>query len=349
MRRIKYLDVANALIADIRSGRFKHGDRMYSRSELMNLYKIGSVTAVAVQNELAGRGYISKMQGSGSYVIYDGEHFASRLDAGVIPTPERIIELRSVASGTKRSRYSARLYEEIDRQVADRGLANYEISRYSWQNISDDVIEPVRRDPKAAYFVASGGTFSTWHNISVLINPLVHNVTIDNVYPASNAVVADMYYTMETLIDFMRAHGCKRFIHAKYFMEGGLFYENEGAFASTHYCEKLGLECVMVDSGKCADIVAALRAGRGKKTGLLFTKDIAAVIFHKATSDENLPEYMLGAMGEEEAEKDHSIRLATVLQDFPAIVSTALDLLVSPPSIHKKLIRVKGIFKTIHL
>lgn len=64
-----YHQVKNELIKCIQDGKFNVGDKIYSESEICNIYSVSAITAKRVLNELVQDGYISRHPGRGSFVI----------------------------------------------------------------------------------------------------------------------------------------------------------------------------------------------------------------------------------------------------------------------------------------
>jgi DNA-binding LacI/PurR family transcriptional regulator len=68
MSKARYQIITNALMEQIRNGKFKPGDRIPSSSELCNTYSVSQITALRVFKELTTGNFISKKEGRGYYV-----------------------------------------------------------------------------------------------------------------------------------------------------------------------------------------------------------------------------------------------------------------------------------------
>jgi len=64
----KYQQVKNDLLKKIESGKFEKGDRFFSESELVKMYKVSSITVIRALQELANEGYLVRYQGKGTFV-----------------------------------------------------------------------------------------------------------------------------------------------------------------------------------------------------------------------------------------------------------------------------------------
>jgi DNA-binding LacI/PurR family transcriptional regulator len=63
-----YRTIANDLLAEIRSGRLKAGDRLPTEADLERRYSVSRITAARALRELQNLGLANRVQGSGSYV-----------------------------------------------------------------------------------------------------------------------------------------------------------------------------------------------------------------------------------------------------------------------------------------
>lgn len=64
----KYAQVFAALSRDIRSGRWKHGERLPSEAELVATFGVSRITATRAMRELQAAGLVERRVGSGTYV-----------------------------------------------------------------------------------------------------------------------------------------------------------------------------------------------------------------------------------------------------------------------------------------
>lgn len=349
MKTIKYLEIAQKLIREIKSGRMPAGTRMYSRSELMERFQIGSVTAVAVQNELYNHGYINKIRGSGSYVVYNAQRYANMLEEGVISPVRHFVEYRQQLPPGIHSPYRRELTQALDKQLK-RHMIPLEIRTFEYQQITPESMTLPRVEPDTAYLVTGGTAFSNLQNMLFMTDPLIHNVSMDQIFNGANAVVADMYHAMDRLINYMLAKGCQRFLFVPDSLSGNFFYKQESAFCAEKICAQKQLELQILDNDRTSGILQALRSGPAsdKKTALLFTGDLGAVRFFKNTAGSKVPDFLLGAMGNYEIKRCKNIPMVTVTHDLDKASEAVCQLLKSPPSVTKKVIRIRGIFETFY-
>lgn len=68
MRLPKYQLIQKELKQEITSGKFESGDRFYSEAELVQKYRVSSITVIRAMNELVKEGYLVRHQGKGTFV-----------------------------------------------------------------------------------------------------------------------------------------------------------------------------------------------------------------------------------------------------------------------------------------
>ncbi|MCI5775924.1 MAG: GntR family transcriptional regulator [Aerococcus sp.] len=64
----KYQKIKNILTMRLNAGEFRPGDRFYTESELSDCFHVSSITAIRALNELANEGYLTRIQGKGTFV-----------------------------------------------------------------------------------------------------------------------------------------------------------------------------------------------------------------------------------------------------------------------------------------
>jgi DNA-binding GntR family transcriptional regulator len=64
----KYLIIINDLKREIREGKFKPGEKIYSEGELKKKYKVSNTTVVRALQELVRDGLLNRIQGKGTFV-----------------------------------------------------------------------------------------------------------------------------------------------------------------------------------------------------------------------------------------------------------------------------------------
>lgn len=66
----KYVEIQNKLKQEIKSGKFKYGDRFYSEADLKDKFNVSSITIIRALRELVLEGYLVRYQGKGTFVSY---------------------------------------------------------------------------------------------------------------------------------------------------------------------------------------------------------------------------------------------------------------------------------------
>ncbi|QNQ84231.1 GntR family transcriptional regulator [Lactobacillus sp. PV037] len=66
----KYVEIQNKLKQEIKSGKFKYGDRFYSEADLKDKFNVSSITVIRALRELVVEGFLVRYQGKGTFVSY---------------------------------------------------------------------------------------------------------------------------------------------------------------------------------------------------------------------------------------------------------------------------------------
>lgn len=64
----KYQLIKDELKQQIISGKFENGDKFYTEAELVEMFKVSSITVIRALNDLVKDGFIVRQQGRGSFV-----------------------------------------------------------------------------------------------------------------------------------------------------------------------------------------------------------------------------------------------------------------------------------------
>ncbi|AQP52897.1 hypothetical protein CBF34_06925 [Vagococcus penaei] len=64
----KYVQIKNTLLNQIKNGEFEPGDKFYSEAELIDIFKVSSITVIRALKELVNDGYLFSVQGKGRFV-----------------------------------------------------------------------------------------------------------------------------------------------------------------------------------------------------------------------------------------------------------------------------------------
>lgn len=74
MAKPKYAIIKEELLKEINEGKFTEGDSFYSESDLKKIYDVSSITVIRALNELMLEGYLTRIQGKGTYVSKTKKH-----------------------------------------------------------------------------------------------------------------------------------------------------------------------------------------------------------------------------------------------------------------------------------
>lgn len=338
MQKAKYIQVAEALAAQIKRGDFMPGERIFSRSELAVRYEIGAITAVRVQNCLADQGLVSKVRGNGIFVNYvKDSNTAAVKENEKAQAVKRIIEFRY----THTENFPLGFAKGIEEAVAKAGIEHH-IEIYNRKNISLQNINAFIIDPEAGYLVHGGGAQSLINAAIVLLNPFIHSVLLDTIIPGSNCVLTDCFDGVRQLVEFAASRKCRKVIFAENFSTHPEdLYNAERRDAAIYFSHGHSLSCEVIDNGSHKDIFEALKRDN-RKTAVLFPQDDPALRFKKLLRQyKTLSPLVLGFDDSAEYE-DGLEKLTTIHVDKETMGRTAVEILAEPPSPRKKIIRIPG-------
>ena len=272
-RPTKYMAVANEIIAEIVAGKYKAGDKLYSRSEIMKKFGVGEVTAVRVQNYLEAGGLVRKAPRSGMYLCYDSDSFSVKLERASFEPPKRIIEFRKKFSGV--DHFNIPLYQAIDSCMEAHGM-EHEVISFFEHDISESAVNYLPQDASTGYICFSTGSASLLHSCMVLLNGNVKSVLVDGIIPQSDCVLVDSFSGMKQIIDYAYSQGCRNFIYAKNFCRALSGIHNEDReMASRLHCQYRNVPFTVDDTGNYDELLERVRNVR-EKTAVLFPQDDAA-------------------------------------------------------------------------
>lgn len=85
MEKYLYLEIYNNIKADIKNGVLKNGDRLPTEKQLTEKYGVSRITAIKAMQKLEIKGYIKRIRGNGSFVIYNSmpQYTAKQLSVNV--------------------------------------------------------------------------------------------------------------------------------------------------------------------------------------------------------------------------------------------------------------------------
>lgn len=87
-----YVSVMNELQKSIESGAYATGEKLPTESELCRLFSVSRITIRQALNLLQEKGYITRKQGSGTYVVYNRSYAVVKHSARIVPFSEEMAE-----------------------------------------------------------------------------------------------------------------------------------------------------------------------------------------------------------------------------------------------------------------
>lgn len=102
MKTPKYQQIQNDLKNQIVSGKFENGDKFYTENELVQLYKVSSITVIRALNELVKDGYLVRKQGKGTFVSRSRKgKLVEFSDVELFPLKDDHVEVLSIEKGNE--------------------------------------------------------------------------------------------------------------------------------------------------------------------------------------------------------------------------------------------------------
>ena len=334
----KYMAVANEIIAEIVAGKYKAGDKLYSRSEIMKKFAVGEVTAVRVQNYLEAGGLVRKAPRSGMYVCYDSDSFSVKLERANSEPPERLIEFRNRSHHDK---FYEPLYRELER-CAERHGFPYKTVTFSDHEVSEYAVNCLADDPSAGYLSISSGSASLLFSSMILLNGNVKSVLLDGIIPQSDCVLIDSFSGMKQLIDYAVGQGCRNFIYAKNFCRtlGGIHNE-ERELASRWHCHYRNVPFAVDDTGNYDELLERVRKVK-EKTAVLFPQDDAAYTLKRLLGNTN-PDILITGFDDYCSTEKNDHTIPSIRWDHKAMAEAVFDLMQEGCTRIRKIKRIPGI------
>ena len=340
VKTVKYIEIAEELKQEIISGKYKAGDKLYSRSQLAAKYHIGEVTAVRVQNYLAQGGFVRKVPGGGIFVNYASDSLAMRLERNHWPKVRKIVEFR-LNSSVRSESFPKRFYAEIEKQIRDRNIP-YQLRLFTSSEVSENALNLFQNEADAGYLILFQGAMTTFYTGTLLLNPNIHNVVLDTIIPGANCVLTDSFDGMRQLVDCAVERGCKSFVFAKNFEKSlGDLYNEERTDAALYHCRRHGYGCLVLDSGSYDELVEHLASVR-EKTAVMFPQDEPACRLKKLLDKSHLKKLLITGFDNFSEFEKMEPDIPTIAIDYKKIVETALDILCGEHNFRKRIIRVPG-------
>lgn len=336
-----YIAVAEEIIADIERGCFKPGDRLYSRREIAEKYHVGEVTAVNAQNYLVKHGIVRKLQGKGCFVNFGSDSLAIKLEKKDWSPVKKIVDIRFDNDNEHSSRKN--YYDEVERALRERRLPDYQLRYFSRDEVASNLCNTFPPEEHTGYLIFYLGAHVSFFTARILLNPLVHSVVIDAIFPDANCILTDSFDGMGQIVEYAAENGCQEFIFAKNYIPSlGTINNEERAYGAVFHCVKRGLNCRVINTGSY-DELKTLVGGIKRKTAVMFPQDEGALIFKRLLK--KYDHVMVTGFDDFPGGENADPSLPTITHDYRTIIDTAFDILTGKPTKRKQIIRIKGNLK----
>jgi len=287
-RPARYEQIAEMICQEIRNGKFKAGERLYSRNEIVQKFQVSPVTATRVQNALAGAGIIRKVRGGGIYTLpRKYSRLEDKLNQRNNCKLKKIVYLKINFSSQSGSLYQQKYIDAVKKAAKKAGIEYCE-NPISSSAVSEDLHSYFEIEDNTGYIVINMGTISTFYGAAALLDTSVRSVYVDGVITGSDSILADSFDAMRQMVDELIRQGCRRFIYAENFVLDsagiGVAERYRGALFHT---QAHGIRLELVDSGSYDDLLSAVRKN-DCKTAVMFPQDTPAGIFLRMLKKEKI-------------------------------------------------------------
>lgn len=336
----RYVEIAHDILREIKSGKFKPDDRLYSRSEIVSKYRISPVTATRVQNYLAANGIIRKIRGGGIFVLPGAASaLAVKLACGKHGKIRKVVFLHHCHS--VRKDFYAQLIDEIFTEL-ERKKIPVEKRIFTPSEVSEELHNNFEIEDDAGYIVINNGSISVMYCAAVLLNSSVRSVFIDGILVGSDCVMTDFFDGMEKIVDELVRRGCSRFLYARNFTKNlGGINDAERYYAALYHIKRHGFPCKVIDSGSYHDLLDALGDAKQKKTAVIFPQDAPAGVFCRLLRKHRISNVVVSGF-DHFTSTGKTPDILTVEPDFHEIAVAAVKLLLPAKSFRNQIIRVPG-------
>ena len=337
-RQSVYLNVAEEIAEEIRNGHFQPGERLYSRTELSDRFKISGKTAVRVQDALVEVGLIRKVHGSGIFVNYLG-------DFPDLPRDETRPPLKRIVYFTHaEDRWTGAFQQGIQSKAGQLRL-DLRVEHIAATAAPQDVFTAYPAKAYEGYIAVATGANMHFATGALLLSPSVNSVFIDYIAPGTSCVITDNFDGIGKLVDYAASCGRENFIFASNchkYLDAMNTAERELAFKME--MRHRHLRGTVIASANFSDLVDAVRSSAGP-TAILFPQDDPALrckkILHEAEI-EPLP-LILGFDDFAPLEKGLA-RLTTIRVDRAGMGAAAVELLAAAKTNSRanQIVRIPG-------
>ena len=287
-RTSRYEQIAEMILQEIRNGKFKLGERVYSRTEIVRKFHVSPVTASRVQNALAETGRIRIVRGGGIYILprkYSClEHKLCQRKNWKL---KKIVYLKVNFSKQRSVHYQLDYIDAVKKAAEKAGIeyCEYPISSSA---VSEDLHSYFEIEENTGYLAVNSGTISALYGAAALLNSSVRSVYVDGVITGSHSILSDSFDGMRQMVEELIRQKCRRFIYAENCelnADGvGVAERYRGALFHTR---SHGIKLELIDSGSYDDLLSEVRK-KDCKTAVMFPQDTPAGIFLRMLKKEKI-------------------------------------------------------------
>jgi DNA-binding LacI/PurR family transcriptional regulator len=278
---IKYKEIAEDILSQIKKGIYDEGQRLPSRNQLCKLYNISQMTAKRVQDGLETMGVAINIKGKGLFVQNKG--YVVELDQNKVNSPkvDSIICFNIGGYKDKPKYYAKKIIAGIKEQCKKLGKSFEEATFDDNEMWSKTDI----KDNTGIVIIATG--VYKWM-LPLVLRPTLKTVLIDNIFPASYCVLNDNYSGVSQLFDWLQTKNVKTvLLAAKHFSPLGIANRSERIYAAEAEAKRKKINLTVNRSGNFNELISAVK-GKNKPDAIMFTCDTSAAKFKKMLGEKNI-------------------------------------------------------------
>jgi len=275
-----YKKIAANISSRLESGEFSVGDRMYSIDELRKKYDVSSTTAVKAVDELKKLDLIKSIKGKGSFFCGSPE-----VRVAAKPTKLERMAILSHSLNFFRDNFQMPICRGLE-DACEKASLGFRLQFIPEKDFGISGKMPFTPDPAEGLIMIDMVISPIL--LSILVQPGLKSILIDNVVTGVSSAVTDNYRGVRDIIDHLYSLGHHNLLlGAQHPHNPNHFNENErmNAFQLITEDRKIRGEIVRADDHQ--GIISRINSENGP-TAVMFTQDDPALEFIEIARNSNI-------------------------------------------------------------
>ncbi len=316
-----YVEIASEIQDKIEKSFYKGDNKLPSRKELCEIYKVSDMTAWKVHNELEKTGAAYRVKGSGVYAVQKTEKEPSK----------RRIQLNSVK---KIAFFSYAKQFDNSKDIAVQIFNGAQKRAFGLGlNIRSELFSPQVRG--SYHIMDDEGLIVPYNSGCDWLFPMmdrkrVRSVLVNNYFSEAHCILNDNYSGMCQLIDYLESKGCRKLILAtRHFNALGIANLSDRTYAFGNECHRRGLTHEVITNGNFSDLLGIVNSSRPPEA-VMFTSDTPALKFKDILEKAKIKKqpFVTGYDGWCPERSADIGKLTTIKVDYEGMGAAAVDLML---------------------